>query len=405
MKKFNISNKTKAKKQGCKSLILAVYMLISTTIATAAENSALVNESLQAYNDRMEWFVDAQYGMFIHFGVYSVLGGEWKGKPMRGKYSEWIAADFEIPREEYAKVLKDFNPAQFDADLIVRTAKDAGMKYLVITSKHHDGFCLWDSQYTEFDVASTPFKGRDILAELSEACKKHKIKFGLYYSVLDWNHPTQVPSLQKTTANWRWGRTYLRDGGKGDDHKNYVSYQKNQLLELVEKYDPSILWFDGEWVEWWTVADGIDLYNTLRQASPHVIMNNRVGKRKVFEANFLTKEQRHFDDAKTENHWEACYTMNKSWGYKKGDSDWKDATTVYQKLKDVNMKGGNLLLNVGPDGNGMVQEEAISILLEAGKLLKAKPIEKLKPSPSQVPRLVKNHKAKAKKAVNATPGI
>ena len=390
-----------------KALALAIGMACSANIGYAEAGPAFVEESLDAYKKRMQWFVDAQYGMFIHFGLYSELGGEWRGEPMRKmKYSEWIAADFEISRDEYAaELLPVFNPTQFDADRIVRTAKAAGMKYLVITSKHHDGFCLWDSEYTDFDVASTPFKGRDILAELNEACKNHGLKFGLYYSILDWNHPTQVPSLQKTTPNWRWGRTYLRDGGEGDDKETYVTYQKNQILELIKKYDPSILWFDGDWVEWWTVADGIDLYNAIRSASSHVIMNNRVGKRKAFEADFLTKEQRHFDKAKAVNHWEACYTMNKSWGYRKGDDDWKDAATVYGKLKDVNSKGGNLLLNVGPDGNGVVQEEAIAILLETGKLLKANPIAKMKPTPTKAPRLVPGYKAKTKKAVNVTPGI
>lgn len=371
--------------------------------APPAGASTFIDESLEDYNARMQWFVDAQYGMFIHFGVYSQLGGEFKGKPMRQmKYSEWIAADLEIPREEYAEIIKDFDPVQFDADQIVRTAKAAGMKYLVITSKHHDGFCLWDSDYTEFDVGGTPFKGRDILAELNEACRKHGIKFGLYYSILDWNHPTQVPSLQKTTPNWRWGRTYLRDGGTGSDKADYVTYQKNQILELIRNYDPAVFWFDGDWVEWWTDEDGIDLYNTIRTASPHTIINNRVGKRKSFEADFVTKEQRHFEEA-FPKHWEACYTMNKSWGYKKDDHDWKDAATVYEKLRDVNEKGGNLLLNVGPDGNGVVQEEAISILLEAGKLLEANPIEKMKPTIKEVPRLVPA--SAGQQAVDATPGI
>jgi len=396
-------NRSIAKYPRWKLAALALSMTIGASMSSAEQQPMFVEESLEAYNQRMQWFVDAQYGLFIHFGVYSQLGGEFKGRPMRKmKYSEWIAADLEIPREEYAKIIKDFNPTQFDADLIVRTAKAAGMKYLVITSKHHDGFCLWDSEYTEFDVGSTPFKGRDILAELNEACKKHGVKFGLYYSVLDWNHPTQVPSLQKKTANWRWGRTYLRDGDDGEDKQTYVTYQKNQLLELIEKYDPAILWFDGEWVQWWTVEDGIDLYNTLRAASSHVIMNNRVGKRNSFEADFVCKEQRHFEEA-FPKHWEACYTMNKSWGYKKDDNDWKDAATVYEKLKDVNEKGGNLLLNVGPDGNGMVQDEAVAILLEAGKMLEANPIGKRKPAITAVPRLAPPRKGK--KTVNATPGI
>jgi alpha-L-fucosidase len=400
-------NEPMSKNQPWKLLTLALGMSVAANFGTAEEleQPAFVEESLEAYNERMQWFVDAQYGMFIHFGLYSQLGGEFKGQGTKKnqKYSEWIQAHLEIPREEYAEIAKDFNPAQFDADLIARTAKAAGMEYLVITSKHHDGFCLWDSEYTDFDIASTPFKDRDLLGELNEACKENGIKFGLYYSILDWHHPTQVTNPKAKNPNHVWSRSLLRDGGK-EDKKTYTTYQKNQILELIKKYDPAVLWFDGEWVNWWTVADGIDLYNAIRNASSHVIMNNRVGKRKAFEADFVSKEQRHFDAA-FPKHWEACYTMNKSWGYKKGDNDWKDAATVYEKLKDVNMKGGNLLLNVGPDGNGVAQDEAVAILLEAGKLLEANPIEKVKPTPSKVPRLVQDHKAKAKQAVNATPGI
>ena len=145
-----------------------------------------------------------------------------------------------------------------------------------------------------------------------------------------------------------------------------------------------MLWFDGDWVKWWTMEDGVDLYNTIRAASPKVIVNNRVAKRGSFELDYVTKEQHHFDDA-FPKHWEACYTMNKSWGYKKDDDNWKDAKTVYDKLKDVNAKGGNLLLNVGPDGNGVVQEEAITILLEAGKMLETEPINKNIPKITKVP--------------------
>ena len=363
--------------------IILVLLAALPSAFVQAETSE--KESLQAYNARMEWFAEAKYGMFIHFGLYSQVGGVWKGKQIKG-YAEWIQGSANIDRDEYAGLAKAFNPVDFDADFIVRTAKEAGMIYLVITAKHHEGFCLWDSQYTDFDVANTPFKGRDILEELSQACQKHGIKFGLYYSILDWHHPTQVINPQAKNPNHVWSRTLLRDGGK-EDKKNYATYQKNQILELIKKYDPAVLWFDGEWVEWWTNEDGIDLYNAIREASPHTITNNRVGKRKSFEADFVTKEQRHFEEA-FPKHWEACYTMNKSWGYKKGDDNWKDAATVYEKLKDVNEKGGNLLLNVGPDGNGVVQQEAISILLETGKLIEAKPIQKQQPKITAVPRLV-----------------
>ncbi len=366
-----------------KAITVALGIIFCTSVCQADE-PVFIEESLDSYNGRMKWFDEATYGMFIHFGLYSQLGGAWKGKKDNEKYAEWIQAHLGIPREDYAETAKTFNPAQFDADLIARTAKEAGMKYLVITAKHHEGFCLWDSEYTDFDVAHTPFKGRDILGELSEACKKHGIKFGLYYSILDWHHPAQEFNKSHKQSTMQGFDAVLKDSG--ESKKNYTTYQKNQILELIKKYDPAILWFDGDWLKWWTNEDGIELYNAIRAASPHVIVNNRVGKRETFEADYVTQEQQHFKES-FPKHWEACYTLNNSWGFKKGDNQWKNAATVYQKLKDVNEKGGNLLLNVGPDGNGVVQPEAIAILLETGKLLKANPIKKSHPTITAVPRI------------------
>ncbi|MHC5118934.1 MAG: alpha-L-fucosidase, partial [Planctomycetota bacterium] len=148
----------------CKAIALSLLVAISSV---SAQETTLKRESIENYNARMQWFADSQYGMFIHFGLYSQLGGVWKGTQVKG-YAEWIQSKAKIPRDEYPQLLKTFNPAKFDADLIVSTAKQAGMKYLVITSKHHEGFCLWDSKYTDYDVASTPFKGRDILDELNK---------------------------------------------------------------------------------------------------------------------------------------------------------------------------------------------------------------------------------------------
>jgi len=369
--------------------VIAVSLIMTLSSASAQE-ATLKKESLEDYNTRMQWFADAQYGMFIHFGLYSQLGGVWNEKSVRG-YAEWIQGKANIDREEYAGLAKTFNPADFDADLIVRAAKEAGMTYLVITSKHHEGFCLWDSEYTDFDVAGTPFKGRDILAELSEACQKHGIKYGLYYSIIDWNHPSQKrPSeLGKKGSS---GQTIMVDGRK----QSYVDYQKNQVLELIRKYDPAVLWFDGDWANWWTMQDGIELYNAIRDASPHVIVNNRVAKRDELELDFVTQEQHHFKGA-FPKHWEGCYTMNKSWGYKKHDTKWKNAQMVYDKLKDINEKGGNLLLNVGPDGSGQVQPEAFAILKATAGLLKEKPIHKNIPEISKVPGVKAPDKARKRK--------
>lgn len=344
----------------------------------------LIQESLQNYQQRMEWFVNTPYGMFIHFGLYSMLGGEYQGEKT-DLYAEWIQAGLNIPADEYAQLIHSFNPSEFDAERLVKAAKEAGMGYLVITAKHHEGFCLWDSDYTEFDVANSPFAGRDILAELKAACDVHGIKFGLYYSIIDWNHPAQRPDMEAQYGRFRWKHTLLVDGRE----QEYIDYQKNQVLELIRKYEPALLWFDGDWADWWTLARGIDLYNVIRAADPDIIVNNRVGPRELFKADYVTQEQRHFEEV-FPKHWEACYTMNKSWGFDSDDDNWKDARTVYNKLKDINEKGGNLLLNVGPDGRGFVQPEAFAILKETAELIKANPIQKQIPVVTRVPGIVDN---------------
>lgn len=367
----------------CHKLPLPHILFFSLLLCLAvpgqtAQAAEIKEESLQAYQDRMQWFAEAQYGMFIHFGLYSMLGGMWDGEEVPG-YAEWIQGKANIDREVYAAKALLFNPTEFNAERIVKNAQAAGMTYLVVTAKHHDGFCLWDSGFTGFDVASTPFKGRDILQELKEACAKYGIRFGIYYSIIDWHHPSQVRPSELGEKGWS-GKTRIVD----DRKQEYVDYQRNQVLELVKKYDPVILWFDGDWADWWTLADGIDLYNQIRNADPDIIVNDRVAKRGKFELDYATQEQRHFDQA-FDRYWEGCYTLNKSWGYKKNDDAWKSPEEVYEKLKDINEKGGSLLLNVGPDGSGVVQEEAWQILRETAKLLKDNPIQKEVPVISAVP--------------------
>ncbi len=344
-----------------KPILLA--LLLSFSISLFAQIDVL-NESKSDFDNRMQWFTDAKYGMFIHFGLYSQLAGKWKGKNYEG-YAEWIEANADIPSQVYAMLTATFNPVNFDADFIAKTAKEAGMKYIVITTKHHEGFCLWDSKYTNFDVASTPFKGRDILAELSTACKKYGLRFGTYYSIIDWHHPSQERNIDYSKNQKRWGNIRMKSGKKAE----YIAYMKNQIKELIENYDTDILWFDGDWVYWWDMASGEDLYRYIRELKPSIIINNRVAKRKIFKKDFGTPEQEHLLEVVDYN-WEACYTMNNSWGYKKSDTDWKDAATVYNKLKEINSNGGNLLLNIGPKGDGSVPEESVKVLLEVGQRLK-----------------------------------
>ncbi|WP_343329209.1 alpha-L-fucosidase [Polaribacter staleyi] len=343
-----------------KNILLVFVLLLSTITANCQKD--YTKESNEDFTERMKWFSDAKYGMFIHFGLYSQLGGEWKGKTIN-KYSEWIQAYADISPQEYAMLTHAFNPTEFDADFIVSTAKKAGMKYLVVTTKHHEGFCLWDSKYTNFDIANTPFK-RDIIKELADACRKYNIHFGTYYSIIDWHHPSQERNLDKSGIN-RWSNIRMKTGEK----QEYITYMKNQIKELIENYDTEMIWFDADWVYWWDMNLGIDLYNYIRELKPEIIINNRVAKRDFFKKDFGTPEQFHLEN-KVEYEWEACYTINNSWGYKKSDKNWKDAQAVYNKLMDINGKGGNLLLNVGPDENGKIPKASVDILLEVGKMLK-----------------------------------
>ena len=348
-----------------KNLVLMLIISLMISVSTNAQKiKDFTAESEEEFNKRMQWFADAKYGMFIHFGLYSQLGGEWNGKIV-DRYAEWIQANADIPAQEYAMLVTIFNPKDFNADFIAKTAKDAGMKYIVITSKHHEGFCLWDSKYTNYDVASTPFAGRDILKELSIACKKYDLKFCTYYSIIDWHHPSQERNIDGDNGWTRWGHIRMKSNRK----EEYITYMKNQIRELIENYNTEMIWFDGGWVYWWDMASGLDLYQYVRELKPEILINNRVAKREQFKKDFGTPEQKHPEES-LNYIWEACYTMNNSWGFKKSDTDWKNANTVLNKLKDINSKGGNLLLNIGPDGNGNVPQESVDILLEVGKMLK-----------------------------------
>ncbi|WP_372806774.1 alpha-L-fucosidase [Pontiella sp.] len=330
-------------------LILSVGLVSSLCVTRAAE---LMPESDEAYRQRMQWFTDAQFGLFIHYGVYSTLGGEWNGQPVQ-KYAEWIQRWGQITPEEYIPLAANFRPDKLDADRWVKTAREAGMKYMVITTKHHEGFCLWDSAYTEYDLGEATGFDRDILGELKAACDKYGLKFGTYYSIIDWHHPSQRASLvsgMQTPMN---------------DKEGYVAYMKAQLKELIERYHPAVMWFDGDWAKWWTMDDGIDLYNYLRGLDPELIINNRVAKRSQFKKDYGTPENS-TPDAALDHVWEACWTVNHSWGFKKSDTRWKSTKELIQKQIDINTKGGNLLLNVGPQADGSWPEESIQQLKAMG---------------------------------------
>ncbi|MCL1668142.1 alpha-L-fucosidase [Elizabethkingia ursingii] len=345
-------------------LICTLLMCISGLLKAQV---IYLDESKQDFDKRMKWFKEAKFGMFIHFGLYSQLGGEYKGKP-GGGYAEWIQADLDIPSDEYAKLIKTWNPKDLNPDKIVKLAKDAGMKYLVITTKHHEGFCLWDSAYTNFDIASSPMKGHDILKEFADACKKYGLKFGTYYSIIDWHHDSQYRNPNAKNTADHWGQISMKPEKKAE----YITYIKNQIKELINKYNTEVIWFDGSWASWWDMESGKDLYQYIRSLKPSIIINNRVAKTDQFKKDFGTPEQEH-PESTPDYDWEACYTMNNSWGYKKSDNNWKSPEDIINKLNDINNKGGNLLLNIGPDGNGNVPLPSINTLQEVGKKLKQKP--------------------------------
>ncbi|MCP4607403.1 MAG: alpha-L-fucosidase [Planctomycetes bacterium] len=324
-------------------------------------------------DERMEWWRDARFGMFVHWGLYAVPAGQWEGKKIPG-IGEWIMERADIPVSEYEPLAQQFNPVKFNADEFVGIAKNAGMKYIVITSKHHDGFCLWDSEVTDYDIIdATPFK-RDILKELSKACKKQGIKLCFYHSIMDWHHPdAQRPFYPNYNDKEKSNPNFAR----------YVeNYMKPQLKELITKYGPlGVLWFDGEWIKDWTEPQGKDLFNYVMSLQPNIIINNRVGKgRKGMEGlnkadqeyagDFGTPEQQIPATGLPGVDWESCMTMNDTWGYKSYDDNWKSNKVLIQNLADIASKGGNFLLNVGPTAEGLIPKASVERLAAIGEWMK-----------------------------------
>ena len=326
----------------------------------SAETTNAAQEKPEMRDTRMKWWREARFGMFIHWGVYSIPAGIHKGRAVEG-IGEWIMHKGKIPIPEYEEYAKQFNPVKFDADAWVKIAKNAGMKYIVITSKHHDGFCMWDSKVSDYDIMDfAPFK-RDILKELGDACKKHGIRLCFYHSIMDWHHPDAT------------GKNFP---------KYRDEYMVPQLKELLSNDygDIGVLWFDGEWIKEWTEPQGKALYKLLREIKPDLIINNRVGKgRKGMYG--MNKDNSYAGDFGTPEQqipatgfgpgvdWESCMTMNNTWGYKSNDHKWKSDKDLIRKLIDITSKGGNFLLNVGPTAEGLIPEPSVKRLRKMGEWL------------------------------------
>ena len=327
-------------------------------------NVDYVNWETQAQKDqRMAWWREARFGMFIHWGLYAVPAGRWKD---RTNHAEWILTTAQIPVVEYENFAAQFNPVKFDPADWVRMAKEAGMKYIVITSKHHDGFSLWDSKISDYDVMdSTPFK-RDILRELTDQCRLQGIRMCFYHSIMDWRHPDYLPR-----RNWE------NRSPEGADMNRYVKYMKEQVRELVLQYDPAVLWFDGEWEDTWNHPQGLELYNYVRALKPDIIINNRVDKGRggmagmhdasQFAGDFGTPEQEIPATGLPGYDWESCMTMNNHWGWNMNDKNFKSTEDLIRKLIDIAGKGGNFLLNIGPKADGTFPQESIERLAGIGQ--------------------------------------
>ena len=360
-----------------KLLYLVISAIVMLGCGRDSRNSEIpqeppvIIETTEQFDARMEWWRDAGFGMFIHWGPYAIPAGTYDGQRIPG-VGEWIMNTASIPVAEYEKYSSAFNPVEYDADEWVRIAKEAGMKYIVITSKHHDGFCLWDSKVTNYDVMDfAPIK-RDLLAELNQACKDNDIKLCFYHSIMDWHHP-QAQAPHYPTYN-------TGDKSNPAFPEYYQNYLKPQVRELIENYDPSVMWFDGEWIPEFTHEQGLDLYAFVRGLKPDIIVNNRVDKGRQgmqgmnkegdnYAGDFGTPEQEILE-GQSDFDWESCMTMNDTWGYVSYDDNWKSAQTLIHNIVDITAKGGNYLLNVGPTAQGLIPQASVDRLSEIGEWMK-----------------------------------
>jgi alpha-L-fucosidase len=333
-------------------------------------------ESMKNHDQRIAWWRDAQFGCFIHWGVYSTPGGEWNGKPFKG-YAEHLMRIQKIPRAEYvSRVVSVFNPVKFDADAWVKLIKAAGMKYLIITAKHHDGFAMYPSSVTPYNIReATPFK-RDPMRELADACRRNGIRFGFYYShAFDWEHP-DAPGNDWDYSN-PGGDKGLHGGTQWFDlhpellpkAQRYVDQKAiPQILELLKNYKPDILWFDTP--SKLPLSENIRILKAVRAADPNVVINGRLARGRGYSfGDYKNTGDRAAEIVPTEGDWETIPTTNESYGYHKHDNSHKPVAHFIQLMAKAAARGGNVLMNIGPTGEGLIDAKDETILRGIGKWL------------------------------------
>ncbi len=333
------------------SIICASVMLGS--LLPVASHAAEPTETKEQRDARMAWWRDAKFGMFIHWGVYSVPAGFYQDKPVKG-IGEWIMNRGKIPMTNYQQFAKEFNPVKFNADDWVKAAKDAGMKYIVITSKHHDGFAMFDTKASPWNIVQASPYGKDPLKDLAAACRKYDVKLGFYYSqAQDWNNGGSA-------AGGKWDPAQEHDM---DDYIDKVAVP--QVKEICSNY--------GEFpaVIWWDTPTGMNtnraqkLYDVVHALKPNLILNNRLGG--GFKGDTETPEQHIPANGYPGRDWESCMTLNDTWGFKRDDQNWKSTETLLFNLIDIASKGGNYLLNVGPTSEGLIPQPSLDRLAEVGR--------------------------------------
>ncbi|MCD6333278.1 MAG: alpha-L-fucosidase [Bacteroidales bacterium] len=314
-----------------------------------------LNPGLKTNREALTRWQNLRFGMFVHWGPVSQMGTEigWS----RGK---------EIPISKYDSLYLTFNPEFFDAGEWIRIAKETGMKYFIITAKHHDGFCLWPTKYNDYNISNTPFH-RDVLKELETACKDQGVLFGTYYSILDWKHPDYTTRHNDPRPV------------EGSDMSVYKKYLFNQVQELIRDYHTNILWFDGEWEASWTHEMGMELYKYCRDLNNQLLINNRVDKGfksmkgmadslSKYAGDFGTPEQR-IGAFNQEVPWESCITVGTQWAWKPNDKLKSSKEIIHTLIKTVG-GDGNLLLNVGPMPDGWIEPRQVELLHEVGDWMK-----------------------------------
>ena len=358
-----------------KSLTLFTVLVL---IAGLGHSQGKIEKEKLSDKERMEWWHQARFGMFIHWGVYALYGGVYNGHEQARGGAEWIMNRCKIPVAEYQEMAKKFNPVKYDAEEWVRMAKAAGMKYIIITSKHHDGFALFESEASPWNVVDATPYGKDLLKPLAEACKKYNIKLGFYYSqAQDWNNPGGSAARKLMKEGWpnpdssridAYTKAHQGHWDPAQESSTFDEYIDRvavpQVREILSNYgEISVLWWDTPTR---MTDEAAYKLQELLKLQPQIITNDRL-KRPNFPGDTKTPEQKIPDAKELEGqNWETCMTMNGSWGYR-DDNKWKSSEVLIQNLADIASKGGNYLLNVGPKPDGTFPEESIQRLHEIGR--------------------------------------